>query len=273
MSALELDTRERYDSGLVVGRRGAVAVVLFDRPEKGNAFTTATKADLTRLWPALDADPDVRVIVIGSTSERFFCTGRDVTEVATQEGSWATDAAWGRAETLTARHARIWTPTICAVEGKAVGAGLHFVVDADIVVAGEGATFLDTHVNVGAVGAIENMGLALKAGLGNALYLTLLGRSASFTAERAYALGLVQEVVPAGTALARAMTLAETIAANSPSAVRRSLEAVWSLAYMGGYDQAIAYGWMLVRRQWDHPDAVEGPRAFTERRPPRWMPR
>ena len=270
---LALDYVRRSDAGLIVGRRGTTAVVLFDRPDRGNAFTTATKRELTQLWPELDHDPAVRVIVMGSTSERFFCTGRDVTEVNDQAGPWAPDVPWARDDQLTTRHAQVWTPVVCAVEGMVVGAGLHFVVDADIVIAGAGATFRDTHVNVGAVGAIENLGLALKAGLGASLYLTLMGKEATLDASRAQGLGLVQEVVSPGTALPRALEVAAAIARNSPSAVRKSLEAIWALAHMGGYDEAIRYGWLLTRRQWDHPDSKEGPRAFAERRDPQWSPR
>ncbi|WP_281689562.1 enoyl-CoA hydratase/isomerase family protein [Pseudonocardia thermophila] len=272
MEKLGIEKYEVRGECLMVGSKGHTAVVLLDRPQVGNAFNTRMKAELTRLWPELDTDPDIRVIVVGSTSERFFCTGRDVTEVA-ETGTISSDVPFRRTGALTNRHAEIWTPVVCAVEGKTIGGGLHFVVDADIVVAGSTATFMDTHVNVGLVGALENLGVALKAGLGAALYLTLLGRGAELSAAQAQQLGLVQEVVEAGSALTRAMELAEIIARNSPSAVSRSLEAIWGLATMGGYEQALQQGWLLLRRQWDHPDSKEGPRAWAERREPRWSPR
>jgi E-phenylitaconyl-CoA hydratase len=270
LATLNLDEYERRDEpGLVVGRTGHVAVVLLDRPHRGNAFHTAMKDALGPLWQELDADPRVRCIVLGSTDERLFCTGRDVTEVA-ETGTVGRDLPMHRSFALTTRHAEVWKPVVCAVEGKVVGGGMHFVVDADIVVGSETATFLDSHVNVGFVGAIENIGLALKAGISNSLYLTLVGREVQLDAQRAYQLGLLQELVPAGTALARALELAAIVARNSPSAVARSLEAVWSLAYVPGYDQALQYGHQLLRRQWDHPDSTEGPRAWAERRSPEW---
>jgi E-phenylitaconyl-CoA hydratase len=270
LSSLSLDSHEEdAAAGLIIGRRGHTAVVLLNRPEVGNSFHTPMKEALGPLWTRLDADTTVRAIVLGSTSERVFCTGRDISEVA-QTGRVGLDLPMRRSFQLTTRHAEVWKPVVCAVEGKVIGGGLHFVVDADIVVCGETATFADTHVNVGFVGAIENIGLALKAGIGSSLYLTLLGRAAQLDAQRAYQLGLVQELTPAGGALSRALELADIIAQNSPSAVSRSLEAVWSLAYMPGYDEALRYGHLLLRRQWDHPDSTEGPRAFKERRPPEW---
>ena len=270
IAALGLDEwEEREPAGLVVGRRGSVAVVLLNRPAKGNSFHTPMKEALGPLWQELDVDSSIRSIVLGSTSERVFCTGRDVSEVA-DTGTVGRDLPMRRSFQLTTRHAEVWKPVVCAVEGKVIGGGMHFVVDADIVVSSRTTVFTDTHVNIGFVGAIENIGLALKAGIGTSLYLTLLGREASLSAERAYQLGLIQELVPDGTALSRAMTLADIIAQNSPSAVSRSLEAVWSLAYEAGYDEALRYGHQLLRRQWDHPDSTEGPRAWAEKRPPQW---
>lgn len=270
LSDLGLDDYEvMEDAGLIVGRKGHIAVVLLDRPDRGNAFHTPMKQALGPLWLRLDDDPDVRAIVFGATSERFFCTGRDITEV-NEKGSVGVDRSMYRSFNLTTRHSHVWKPVVCAVEGLVVGGGLHFIVDADIVVAGEGAMIRDSHVNLGYVGAIENIGLALKAGIGNALYLTLVGREAKMPAERAYQLGLYQELVPDGQALSRSLELAELIAKNSPSAVSRSLEAVWSLPYVAGYEQSLSFGHQLLRRQWQHPDSKEGARAWGEKRDPMW---
>jgi E-phenylitaconyl-CoA hydratase len=263
----DLEGIERRD-GLLLGRLGHVAVILFDRPDKGNSFDRAMSHALSRLWIDLDEDPEVRCVVVGATSRRFFSTGIDLSEVASDD-SIGLDRPLRRSSRLTARQNETWTPVVCAVEGLAVGGGLHFVVDADIVVCSDDARFMDTHVNVGFVGALENIGLAVKAGLGSALYLTLVGRDVKLDAKRAYELGLVQEVVANGSALSRSLELAQSIARNSPSAVSASLEALWALPTMG-YSTALEHGWLLLRRQWGHPDALEGPRAFAEGREPEW---
>ena len=158
---------------------------------------------------------------------------------------------------------------VTAVDGMVVGGGLHWVVEADIVVASEQATFRDTHVNVGFVGNRENLGVALKAGLGAALYLSLVGTTAILDARRGQELGLVQEVVPTGTALGRALELADTINRNSPSAMANELRTLWAFARMH-YDDAITFGWELLVKQQQHPDSVEGPRAFAEKRDAQW---
>jgi enoyl-CoA hydratase/carnithine racemase len=158
---------------------------------------------------------------------------------------------------------------ICAVNGTAAGGGLHFVADADIIVAGEHAQFLDTHVSVGMVGGVENVGLLARLPIGTVLRLTLQGRSFRLPARRAYELGMVDELCAPGDELAIALALAEEIGRNSPEAVRLSKQAVWGgvgLDHRAAAEQA----WTLVKAHRAHPDFTEGPKAFAEGRAPRW---
>jgi enoyl-CoA hydratase/carnithine racemase len=259
----ELEDRERRD-GVITGRIGHVGVVLLDRAEKANAFDRAMQAALAPALEGFDAAPEIRAITIGSTSRKHFSAGVDLNEATELD----TPAPPGPPR-LTNRQLGVETPVVCAVEGAAVGGGLHFVLDAEIVVAGRDATFVDPHVSVGFVSGVESVGLAEKIGLGNAFYLALTGRTAALSAERAYQLGLVQEIVEAGQALARALELAAAIASNSPSAVRGTADTIRAYA-SSGYPAAIEYGLARVREQWLHPDSVEGPRAFRERRAPVW---
>ena len=257
---------------IVVGRKGHVALLLFDRPEALNAYNRAMVREIGKVWPELDADPEVRSIVVGSTTDKVFHCGIDVKEVAGTGYMNQEREDNVRSGALTSRDAGVWKPVVAAVEGRALGGGLHWVVESDIVVASETAFFQDSHVNVGMVGNRENLGFAVKAGMGAALYITLVGKDVIIDVERAYQLGLVQEIVPAGTALERAVELAEMIARNSPAAVSKSLEAMWGLTTMS-YEDAIARGWVLLREQQDHPDAAEGPLAFAEKRAPNWKSR
>ena len=167
------------------------------------------------------------------------------------------------------RQNRVWKPTVTAVNGMVAGAGLHFVVDADIIVAAEHAVFLDTHVNVGMVGAIENIGLAKRLPLGSALRMTLCGKKFRMPAERAYQLGLVDEVVPADKLLETADEIAHQIAANSPAAVQLSMQASGAASRCP------------TRRRWSTagrccgctgtiPTSRRDRRAFAEKRDPVW---
>jgi enoyl-CoA hydratase/carnithine racemase len=167
---------------------------------------------------------------------------------------------------------RVWKPVLCAVNGLCVGGGLHFVVDSDIVIAARSAQFMDTHVNVGMVGAVENIGLAKRLPLGSALRMTLMGRHYRMPAERAHQLGLVDELVEApGDALPAAHEMARLLLQNSPQAMALSKQAIWN-SLEAGYADSLERGWSLLRSHWRHPDFVEGPKAFGEKRPPQWNP-
>ena len=167
---------------------------------------------------------------------------------------------------------RVWKPVICAVNGLCVGGGHHFVVDADIVIASRNAAFTDAHVNVGMVGALENVGLAKRLPLGAVLRMTLMGRAYRLTAERAHQLGLVDELVETpGDLAVCAREIAEVLLKNSPQAMALSKQAVWG-AMERGYGEALEHAWGLLRLHWGHPDFREGPRAFSEKREPEWDP-
>jgi enoyl-CoA hydratase/carnithine racemase len=156
------------------------------------------------------------------------------------------------------------------VNGLVTGAGLHFVVDADIVLASENAAFMDSHVNVGMVGALENVGLAKRLPLGSALRMTLMGRHYRMPAKRAHELGLVDELVATpAELLPAALEMAAQLKQNSPQAMALSKQAVWG-SLERGYRDALEQAWALLRLHWAHPDFEEGPRAFAEKRTPHW---
>lgn len=266
---------DRWDDAIVVARRGRSGVVLLDRPESGNSHNRAMMHALAKAWLHLGEEPDVRVIVVSSTTDRNFCTGIDLKEVANAGGfaGLAELTGYGpvRGSGRTHRDAGVRKPVICAIEGRAIGGGLHWVTEADIVIAGEKATFRDTHVERGFVGNRENLFLGLKAGLGAALYMSLVGGQVELDANRAERLGLVQEVVPAGGALARAFELADIVARNSPTAMARQLEVLWNVTRMH-HEEAVDVGENLLRWQQQHPDSTEGAVAFAEKREPNWAP-
>jgi len=255
--------------GLRYERHDHVAYITLDRPEQGNALSPVMHAGIRAIWEEVRDDSWIRAAVITGAGERHFCTGADVARVAGAGG-----ISLGRGpltdETFwSPRQNRVWKPTICAVNGLVAGAGLQFVVDADIVVAAETATFLDTHVNVGMVGAMENVGLARRLPLGTALRMTLCGRDFRMPAPRAYELGLVDELVEPVDLMDTATEIAQQICRNSPAAVSLSMQAIWQSLEMG-YSEALEYSWALSRLHWSHPDFLEGPRAFVEKREPKW---
>lgn len=247
-----------------------VARITLNRPQRGNALTPPMLPWFRETWRRIADDPGIRCVIITAAGDRHFSTGADV--VGISDGG-SVGAGFGRVSQelfFTSRQNNVWKPTICAVNGLVAGAGLDFVVDSDIVIASTTASFLDTHVNVGMVGGPENVGLAKRLPLGTALRMTLQGRNFRLSAQRAYALGLVEEVVEPDQLLPTALAIAKDICANSPHAVSLSQQAVWSSVEMP-YTQAVEYAYGLVKTHWQHPDFVEGPRAFAEKREPRWV--
>jgi enoyl-CoA hydratase/carnithine racemase len=258
---------------LVVERRGGVGWLRFDRPDVGNAMNAVMLAELERAWAELDADPDVRVIVNTGNGETFQ-TGLDVVELsrdpeALREQSRRTKRAELR---LTAWHNQVWKPVIAAVNGVCAGGALHFVADADIVIAASDATFVDPHVSIGQVTAFETIALARKSPMEAITRMALVGRYERITAARAYELGILSQVVdPPERLEAEAQALGETIARNSPAAMRATKRALWGALELGLTDACRAGAAELIA-MWGHPDQEEGPRAFVEQREPRWQP-
>ncbi|HET7721172.1 MAG TPA: enoyl-CoA hydratase-related protein, partial [Acidimicrobiales bacterium] len=204
---------------------------------------------------------------------RNFQTGLDVAALSRDKEAMTEQSRRTRDAELrfTAWHNQVWKPVIAAVNGVCAGGGLHFVADADIVVASTDATFLDPHVSIGQVTAYEAIGLVRKSPMEAIVRMALLGRHERITAERARQLGILSQVVPPGELRQAAQDLGETIARNSPTAMAHTKRALWGALELGLTDACKAGAKELVA-MWGHPDQAEGPAAFAEKREPRWQP-
>jgi enoyl-CoA hydratase len=258
---------------LIVERRGPVGWLINNRPDRLNAMNAKMRDEFGAAWAELGDDPDVRVIV--HTGEgRAFQTGVDVAEIASDgvgmERYRRSVEEWDLH--FTAWHNQIWKPVITAVNGICAGGGFHWIADADIVIAASDAQFFDPHVSVGQVVAIEAVGLARRMPFESVMRMAFLGRHERMTAQRAYELGMISQVVdPPERLRDEAQALAEKIARNSPAAMAATKRALWGALEMGLTDACRAGANELVS-MWGHPDQEEGPRAFAERREPRWAP-
>jgi enoyl-CoA hydratase/carnithine racemase len=260
--------------GIVYERRDdGIAVIRLDRPDRGNSLLPAMQPVMRAIWSEVRDDDAIRVAIVCASGERHFCTGFDVAEAESEDaGDVFSNRPLAESVHWSPHQNRVWKPVLCAVNGLCVGGGLHFVVDSDLVLASENAAFMDAHVNVGMVGALENVGLAKRLPLGSALRMTLMGRHYRMPARRAYELGLVDELVATpDDLLPKALEWAEKLLENSPQAMALSKQAVWG-GLEQGYGAALEQAWALLRLHWQHPDFREGPRAFGEKRPPRWNP-
>jgi enoyl-CoA hydratase len=261
-----------YDT-LIVERRGPVGWLINNRPDRLNAMNAHMRDEFALAWRELDADPDVRVIV--HTGEgRAFQTGVDVAEIASDGVGMERyrQAVLDNDQHFTAWQQQVWKPVITAVNGICAGGGFHWVAEADIVIAAADAQFFDPHVSVGQVVAMEAIGLARRIPFEAVMRMAFLGRYERLSAERAYQLGMISQIVdPPERLRDEAQALAETIARNSPAAMRATKRALWAALEVGLTD-ACKVGAVELVSMWGHPDQEEGPRAFAEKREPVWQP-
>ena len=153
-----------------------VAVVTLNRPDALNALDDEMHAELPAVWSRIGADPGVRAIVITGTG-RGFCVGMDLKRVGERGFRVPSSDRVDELQRMTPLNNDVWLPTIVAVNGVCAGGGLHFVADADVVLASADASFVDTHVTNGQVTALEPISLMSRIGLGSALRLAVLGRA------------------------------------------------------------------------------------------------
>lgn len=255
--------------GLRYEKHGHVATLTLDRPERGNALSRAMVKPVRRVWRDVMDDRQVRVLVVTGAGDRHFCTGLDVREVAETGETTAGDGLAREQIAWSSLAHGVWKPVVCALNGLVAGGGLHFVADADVVVAADHVEIMDTHTSVGMVGAVENVGLTHRLPLGSVLRMTLCGRGYRMSAQRAHQLGLVDELCDRAALLDTAYAVADSICQNSPRAVLLSKQAIWS-SLGRDHEGAAEHAWALARLQRHHPDFREGASAFAEKRAPRW---
>jgi enoyl-CoA hydratase len=260
-------TRYLRVEALVEGHDG-VALVSIDRPEVRNALNFALLADLADVLEALDADEDVRAVVLTGTGEAAFAAGADITELAEQTPERLT--AEGHFDAWE-RIAAVGVPVIAAVRGYALGGGCELAMSCDLIVAGEDARFGQPEIRIGVMpGAGGTQRLTRAVGQARAMELILTGRL--FDAHEAYAAGLVSRVVPAAETMSAALDLATTIAGMPPLAVRAAKAAVRSAAEL-----PLAEGLRRERAAFFDlfatADQREGMAAFMAKRTPTWTGR
>src|SRR4051794_23593940 len=253
-----------------VRRDDHVAVVELDRPDALNALSTAVATELIDVMAQIGADDAVRAVVLVGNGDRAFCVGADLKE----RNAMDDDAFRVQREVFRAAFGSVRNlpqPCVAGVHGFALGGGLELALSCDIVVADDTAVVGLPETSIGLVPGGGGTQLALRRlGPGRAADVVLSGRR--IAAEEARDLGLVDRLVPAGSARATSVELAGQIAANSPVATRaakRALRQGWGLDYAAAMDVEDA-AWRTAALS---ADRVEGIAAFNEKRDPHWPAR
>jgi crotonobetainyl-CoA hydratase len=248
---------------------GAILVITMDRPP-ANAIDQRMSDGLDTAFTRFEQDDALLTCIITGGGERFFSAGWDLKEVVAGRGDENGFGSGGYMG-LTERWG-LMKPVIAAVNGTAAGGGFELALACDLVVAVEGARFILPEVRHGLVaegGGAIRAPRRLPPML--AMELLLTGRPA--LAEELHRHGFVNRVVPAGQVLDAALDLARAICAAAPTSVAATKEIVQRTAHLSVRD---AYAEMrggalpAYRRMRESPNRTEGPRAFAEKRPPRW---
>jgi enoyl-CoA hydratase len=244
---------------------GGVAIVTIHRPEQRNAINRGVIEGLRKAWKQLEGDASVRVGILTGSGEKAFCAGMDLKEAA------ATKLRVPPRDFLPVLgdNEHVTKPVIAAVNGLAYAGGWLLAQMCDLCIAADHAVFGITEAKVG-------RGMPWAAPLGRMLpqrvMMELLLTGQPMTAQRAHALGYVNDVVPVAQLRDRALEMARTIAANAPLTVKAARELVYLSTEMGR-SAGLRAAHHLFESVYLSEDAQEGPRAFAEKRPPKWTGR
>lgn len=256
---------------------GHKATITLNRPDALNALSPHMITELRAAYAAAENDDNVWLMIVTATG-RAFCTGADVKEipgdgkVVNERPYLSTYEQWEAPQEGTPPFRTMAKPVVVAINGICCGAGLDWVTTGDIVIASDQATFFDPHVSIGLVAAREMVRLARALPRSVALRMALMGKHERMTVERAYELGLITEIVEHDKLLERANEIADTVCLNAPLAVRGTRLAIHKtldLPLHEGEILAETFRERVVRTE----DALEGPRAFVEKRKPNWQAR
>jgi enoyl-CoA hydratase len=247
-------------------RQGHVEVLTINRPEARNAINGAVSMAMSGFLDELAEDPDCSVVVITGSGDKAFSAGMDLKAFSSGEGGSIMGASGGFGGITQRAFPK---PIIAAVNGSALAGGFEIMLSCDLVVAAEHATFGIPEAKRGLIAGAGGL-IRMPKRLPIAIALELAMTGDSISAPRAFELGLVNRVVPAGVVLEEAISLADRIAANAPLAVRYSKSVMKQAA-----EVSEAEGWKLnaeaVGVVFSSADAMEGPIAFAEKRPPNWQ--
>ena len=251
----------------LIERRGHVLIVTMNRPQARNALTGPMMALMRQAWDQVDGDPGIRVCVLTGAGGAF-CAGADLKEMSRAHpgdhgGAWDASVI----EPLL-KGRRLAKPLIAAVEGPAVAGGTEILQAADIRVAGESARFGVSEARWGLF-PLGGSAVRLPRQIPYTIAADLLLTGRHIAATEALEIGLIGHVVPDGQALAKALEIAEMIAANGPVTVRAILRAIRETEGMPEND-AFAVEARIGMAVFGSEDAKEGPRAFAEKRQPRF---
>ncbi|TQI73972.1 short chain enoyl-CoA hydratase [Bosea sp. AK1] len=253
-----------------VSAENGILTVTINRPHVLNALSNDAHHELAGIFDRFASDPALRVAILTAAGERAFCVGSDLKAKAEAGTSVEASPVTGFAG-LCMRF-DLNKPVIAAVNGQAFGGGVEIVLACDLAIAAEHVVFSlpEPLVGLAALGGGGLQRLARQVPLKQAMRLILTGERIS--AQRAAEIGLINEVVPATELMTKAQELARQIVRCAPLAIEAS-KAVALSSLSSSLERSILDQHPTAVRLWASQDAIEGPKAFAEKRQPVWQGR
>lgn len=254
--------------GVIYEKRDRVAYITINRPEARNAIDIETGQELSKAWSNFRDDDDLWIAVLTGAGEKSFSAGADLKSLIpslTKASSTTTETNDGGFGGIT-RDFECWKPMIAAINGHCIAGGFEMMLACDLRIASENATFGLAEVRWGIIpGAGGTQRLPRAIPLAKAMEIVLMGEQ--ITAQEAYRLGLINKVVPQGELMTEVERWVATLLERGPLALRAAKQAI-----LQGLSMPFADGMQLERRLFasllSTEDAVEGPKAFAQKRKP-----
>ena len=265
------DAHDTTEHLVLAERRDAALILTLNRADAGNAIGTDTARALARRIESTRGDESIRTIVLTGAGDRYFCTGGDVKAYARLESPAELDRAFGLMRDVCDAIENLPCPVIAAVNGYAVGGGAELMLACDLRIAAANAQIGFPQSRLGIMPGWDGTERLLRT-VGRANAARLLFSGIRVGAADGLALGLIDEVVPAGEALAQALALAATFAEVAPlslGAIKHALRDAGSADRAGARARARE----ALARLWFSADHKEAERAFMEKRAPRFTGR
>ncbi len=250
-------------------RDGAVGHMIFNNPDKRNAVSLGMWEAAEKILAEFEADPEVRVLVLSGAGGKAFVSGADISEFEKERGTADAQAHYNaRTRAVYARIEAFPKPVIAMIEGYCIGGGLNLACCADLRVCSDKASFGMPAAKLALGYPFEAIRRLIDAvGIGNARFLMYTARRVD--AERALAMGLVQEMVPSARLEATVEEIAKEIAGNAPLTVQ-AMKFISTQVLADPEARDLARCEEMVAACFASEDFKEGRRAFMEKRKPRF---
>jgi enoyl-CoA hydratase/carnithine racemase len=251
--------------------RGAVVRITLNRPEAMNAFDLPTARELGRRLEEFDADAALRVAIVTGAGDKAFCAGADLKQMHGGSHAGGIDELWhSEIQYRLGQRLQVAKPVIAAINGYCLAGGLELALGCDIRIASRTASFGCPEVRWGILHGFGAMRLPATVPMSVAMEMLLTGDR--IDAARALEVGLVSRVVAPEALLPTAEQLAERIGQNGPLAVKVTKELAWRARHQHP-DDALRFYSAVTALIHETEDSKEGPRAFAEKRTPRFKGR